>query len=182
MELWVFDRSGPYSSGSFDIHKEPEKFTKVLMGYTSMSDADLGVDTFIEQQGTDRFITLSVDPSGNENRLQLEQAPFVKQRAIVCRGTTCFRTVSQKQVVKFSWTSDRRTRESELLRLAHEKSVEGVAQFIGYKELTTINELRNGMSFPAPHRFRTTTDSTSVSLSQSLSRSSGPFQKLSLID
>ncbi len=23
MELWVFDRSGPYSSGEFDIHKEP---------------------------------------------------------------------------------------------------------------------------------------------------------------
>lgn len=26
MELWVFDRSGPYSSGEFDIHKEPEQF------------------------------------------------------------------------------------------------------------------------------------------------------------
>ena len=26
MELWVFDRSGPYSSGEFDIHKEPEHF------------------------------------------------------------------------------------------------------------------------------------------------------------
>lgn len=28
MELWVFDRSGPYSSGSFDIHSEPEKFIR----------------------------------------------------------------------------------------------------------------------------------------------------------
>lgn len=25
MELWVFDRSGPYSSGEFDIHEEPAK-------------------------------------------------------------------------------------------------------------------------------------------------------------
>ncbi|KAF4506885.1 hypothetical protein G6O67_006921 [Ophiocordyceps sinensis] len=32
MELWVFDRSGPYSSGPFDIHEEPDKFARAFVG------------------------------------------------------------------------------------------------------------------------------------------------------
>ena len=38
MELWAFDRSGPYSSGEFDIHNEPMKFIKTITGYANMSD------------------------------------------------------------------------------------------------------------------------------------------------
>ena len=45
MDTWVFDRAGPYSCGEFDIHSEPEKFIKVITGYVSMSDAELGFDT-----------------------------------------------------------------------------------------------------------------------------------------
>ena len=67
----------------------------------------------------------------------VEAAPFIKQRAIVCRGTTYFRTVDQDKVVKFSWTSDKRPRESELLRLAHESNVQGVTKFFGYEKLAS---------------------------------------------
>ena len=178
MELWIFDRSGPYSSGEFDIHNEPEKLIKVITGYASMSHAELGLDTYMELKGIDRFIDVSVDTPAKRNRLQLETSPFVKQRAIVCRGTTCFRTSDKKAVVKFSWTSDKRQCESELLRLAREKGVNGVAEFIGYEQLTTIDELRSGMTFPSCHRFRTTAGSVSGSFS--ISRSFGAFQKLSV--
>ena len=41
MELWIFDRSGPYSSSEFNIHKEPEKLIKALTGYANMSEAEL---------------------------------------------------------------------------------------------------------------------------------------------
>ena len=178
MELWVFDRSGPYSSGEFDIHNEPMKFIKTITGYANMSDEELGLDTYIEQDGTDRVITIRADAPRRGNRLRLEMLPFVKQRAIVCRGTTCFRTSDQEKVLKFSWTSDQRPCESELLRLAQKKGVEGVAQFVGYEKLTTIDELRSGMTFPASHRFRATI--RSITNSFSLSRSFGPFQKLSV--
>lgn len=47
MELWVFDRSGPYSSGEFDIHKEPYKFICAIAGYLMMNNDELGLDTFI---------------------------------------------------------------------------------------------------------------------------------------
>ncbi|OBT59276.1 hypothetical protein VE04_00365 [Pseudogymnoascus sp. 24MN13] len=51
MRLWVFDRSGPYSSEKFDIHKEPERFVWVITGYALMTDAELGLNTFIRRHG-----------------------------------------------------------------------------------------------------------------------------------
>jgi Fungal protein kinase len=36
-ELWVFDRSGPHSSGPFDIHEELEKSIRALVGYALMA-------------------------------------------------------------------------------------------------------------------------------------------------
>ncbi|KAL9596264.1 MAG: hypothetical protein Q9179_004676 [Wetmoreana sp. 5 TL-2023] len=147
MELWVFDRSGPYSSGEFDIHEEPEKFIRAIVGYAMMDDEEVGLDTFTELDDTGRFITISRDPTGKENRMQLDEAPFVKQRAV------------------FSWTSDKRPPEADHLRLAREKGVEGIAKLIGYQRITNISELRNGLTFPS-HQFRDGTASASSSFSQ----------------
>ena len=41
--LWVFDRSGPYSSGEFDIYEEPKKFIRAIAGYAVMDDEELGL-------------------------------------------------------------------------------------------------------------------------------------------
>ena len=43
IELWVFDRSGPYSSGESDIHEEPKKFIRAIAGYAMMDDEELGL-------------------------------------------------------------------------------------------------------------------------------------------
>lgn len=48
MELWVFDRSGAYSSGEFDIHHEPIKCATALVAYATMDDESMGLDRFIE--------------------------------------------------------------------------------------------------------------------------------------
>ena len=181
MELWVFDRSGPYSSGEFDIHEEPEKFIRAIAGYTMMDDKELGLDIFTELDGKGRFITISKDATGKENRMQLDEAPFVKQRAVVCRGTTCFRSSDYANVVKFSWTSDKRPPEADHLQLAREKGVEGIAKLIGYQHITSISKLRSGLTFPSPHRFRDGTTSATTSFSQTqLSQSFGPIQNLSI--
>ncbi|KAF3768265.1 hypothetical protein M406DRAFT_251224, partial [Cryphonectria parasitica EP155] len=150
MELWVFDRSGPYSSGEFDIHEEPDKFILSLAGYAFMSDEELGLDTFTNCRGSKRTITLTSDVHGKKRKLQLDQEPFVKQRAVVCRGTTCFRTTDHNNVVKFSWTSNKRPPEADHLRLAYEKGVEGIAQFVGYQRITSIADLRSGLVFGRP--------------------------------
>jgi len=180
MELWVFDRSGPYSSGEFDIHEEPEKFIGAIVGYAMMDDEELGLDTFTELDDTGRSITISRDAIGKEDRMQLNEVPFVKQRAVVCRGTTCFRSSDQADVVKFSWTSDKRPPEADHLRLAREKGVEGIARLIGYQRITSISELRSGLTFSSPHRFRDGTASATASFSQTQDQSFGPIQNLSI--
>ena len=146
-----------------------------------MDDEELGLDTFTELDDEGRFITISKDATGNENRMQLDEPPFVKQHAVVCRGTTCFRSCDQANVVKFSWTSDKRPPEADHLQLTREKGVEGIAKLIGYQRMTSISELRSGLTFPSPHRFRDGTASTTPSFSQTpLSQSFGPIQNLSI--
>ena len=176
MELWVFDRSGPYSSGEFDINENPEKFIRAIAGYAMMDDEELGLDTFTELDDKGRFITISKDATGKEkeNRMQLDETPFVKQRAIVCRGTTCFRSSDQANVVKFSWTSDMRPPEADHLRLAREKGVEGIAKLIGYQHIISISELRSGLTFPPPHRFRDGTTIQNHSISKTSSKRKRP--------
>ena len=51
-------------------------------------------------------------------------------------------------------------------------------EFIEYQPLTTIDELRSGMTFPSCHPFKTSAGSVSDSFS--ISRSFGAFQKLSV--
>ncbi|KID82013.1 serine/threonine-protein kinase Sgk2 [Metarhizium guizhouense ARSEF 977] len=151
MELWVFDRSGPYSSGPFDIHDEPDKFARALVRYATMDDDAMGLDTFIERGDACRHVTLD-DASGNEMRVRLDKA-MVRQRAIVCRGTTCYEA-QNSQVAKFSWASDKRKLEAEQLKLAEQRGVKGVARVVAHRQITTIAELRDGLEFPKHHRFR----------------------------
>lgn len=112
MRAWVFDRSGPYGSTVFDIHEEPERFIRTIAAYVMMSDDELGLDTFTERNGGNRFITVE-DAMGKERRFRLESDPIAYQRAIVCRGTSCFRaripgSEDLQYVAKFSWVSDKR--------------------------------------------------------------------------
>ncbi|KAI0448354.1 serine/threonine-protein kinase Sgk2 [Xylaria acuta] len=127
MELWVFDRSGAYSSGPFDIHSKPDKFARAFIGYTTMDDDAMGLDTFIEREDGYRYV-------------RLDKA-MVRQKAIVCRGTTCYET-QNSHVAKFSWASDKRKLEVEQLKLAEGRGI------------TTIAEMREGLEFPKPYKFR----------------------------
>ncbi|KAG6004296.1 hypothetical protein E4U21_001193 [Claviceps maximensis] len=151
MELWTFDRSGAYSSGTFDIHDEPDKLARALVGYATMDDDTMGLDMFVERQDGHRYVTLD-DASGKETRVRLEK-PMVRQKAIVCRGTTCYETQGS-HVAKFSWASDKRKLEVEQLKLAEAMGVEGVARVVAHRRITTIAQMREGLQFSAAHRFR----------------------------
>jgi hypothetical protein len=116
MRLWVFGRSGLYSSKKFDIHEEPERFVKVIAGYALMTDAELGLNTFIKRDGNGKYIV------ARDVRISLEDKPIALTKAIVCRGTTCYRgrrsdSTEWEYVVKFAWPSDKRQRDLLLLYL-----------------------------------------------------------------
>jgi Fungal protein kinase len=157
MRLWVFDRSGPYSSEKFDIHKEPERFVKVIAGYALMSDAELGLNTFIKRDGNGKYIV------AQDVRISLEDKPIASTKAIVCRGTTCYRGRSSdstkwEYVVKFAWPSDKRQQEGRLLKLAKDRGVTGIAKWFNHEQITidrdpdTISHLRRNMKFAAPRK------------------------------
>ncbi|KAK2591244.1 hypothetical protein QQS21_011070 [Conoideocrella luteorostrata] len=157
MELWIFDRSGAYSSGEFDIHDEPEKFARALVAYATMDDEAMGLDTSIELRDKNHYITVE-GANGEDKRVQLESL-LVKQCAIVCRGTTCFKSTGG--VVKFSWRSTKRQpSEVNLLMKARERGVEGVATLVGHTEKMSIADLRAGLEFSmkTQHPFRPTPD------------------------
>ncbi|KAL2359355.1 hypothetical protein RJZ56_007796 [Blastomyces dermatitidis] len=149
MEAWVFDRSGPYSSGIIDVYTDSRWFFQMLVGYTMMSDEELGLDTFIaSNEGGSKSITVKGPGTSEEKVLQLgEMLSF--QSAIVCRGTTCFlaNDGQVEGVAKFSWVSDKRRPEAELLELAGQKNVQGVARIIGHSAITSIADIRCGLTF-----------------------------------
>ncbi|KKF93863.1 hypothetical protein CFO_g3804 [Ceratocystis platani] len=106
MELWISDRSEAYSSGTFDIHDEPDKFARALVVYATMDDDMMGLDTFIEREDGNRYITLD-DASGEETRLRLDKL-MIRQKAVVSRAKTCYKTRGS-HVAKFLWLSDKRS-------------------------------------------------------------------------
>jgi Fungal protein kinase len=61
MELWVFDRSGLYSCEKFNLHQDPHRFIKIMVGYSMMSDEELGVNTSIERDETGKYIVFKGD-------------------------------------------------------------------------------------------------------------------------
>jgi hypothetical protein len=97
----VFDRSGPYSSEKFNIHKEPERFVKVIVGYTLMSAAELGLNTFIKRDRNGKYIVT------RDMRISLEDKLIASTKAIICRGITGYRgrrsdSTEKEYVVKFA--------------------------------------------------------------------------------
>ena len=67
-----------------------------------MNDKELKLNTFIKLNDTSRIITINTNATEKKNTMQLNETTFVKQRAIVCRDTICFRNDDQTNVVKFS--------------------------------------------------------------------------------
>ncbi|ODA78142.1 hypothetical protein RJ55_06746 [Drechmeria coniospora] len=192
METWIFDRSGPYSGATFDVHEEPEKFIQIMCGYLMMSNEELGLDTITKEKDNKLFITMPVETRGKKRKreLELDPNPIAHQRAIVCRGTSCFLakttgSAEYDRVVKFSWTSSMRSPEADLLMKANERGVKGLAKVVGYhEEVTSISRLRGNLVFSAQYKFRGMSRSANNSLSQSLpppSRSFNQFHGLSIV-
>ncbi|KAL4918925.1 hypothetical protein BDW62DRAFT_55592 [Aspergillus aurantiobrunneus] len=152
MRLYMFDRSGAYSSESFHIHIKPRRFVRVLAGYASMTQADLGLNTFVQTDGRERFIIC------DNRKIILDDEPLAKKEEIFNRGTTCFRAKPHDgsewvYVVKFTWLHDQCSKEGELLRQANGYGVKGIPSVICYQNVEidgrpdTIHTLRRGLKF-----------------------------------
>ncbi len=88
------------------------------------------------------------------------------------------RSKDLQYVVKLSWVSDKRRPEADLLRLARERGVKGVANLFGHHHITSIANMREGLTFGKPYAFRITTLSPASSFSQPQSLLSQSFGQL----
>ncbi|KAG6038875.1 hypothetical protein E4U19_007921 [Claviceps sp. Clav32 group G5] len=160
METWVFDRSGPYSGATFNVHEESEKFVQVLCGYLMMSDEELGLDILTKEKDSRQFVTIPVNSCATESiQLKLDPKPLSYRRAIVSRVTTCFPAkpigaLEFDRVVKYSWIPSTWTPDADLLSKVNEHRAQGVAtaKVVGYdREITRISKLRDGLTFSTQH-------------------------------
>ncbi|KAJ8113967.1 hypothetical protein ONZ43_g5016 [Nemania bipapillata] len=148
-----------YSSEQFDIHHDPHRFLKITVGYTLMSDEELGLNTYIKKDKIGRYIEFKQDGRKVQERLYLEDSPIASRRAIVCRGTACYRAKRKKAehweyVVKFAWRSSPRRAEGDILQLAKERKVWGIGDLSYHRDLEMIATLREGLQFGKPKAFR----------------------------
>ncbi|KAG6071946.1 hypothetical protein E4U33_003425 [Claviceps sp. LM78 group G4] len=97
METWVFDRSGPYSGATFNVHEEPEKFVQVLCGYLMMSDEELGLDILTEEKDG-------------------------RRRATACFAAKPIGAPEFDRVIKYSWIPSTWTPDADLLSKVNEQS------------------------------------------------------------
>ncbi|SZF02655.1 unnamed protein product [Blumeria hordei] len=144
LQLWVFDRSGPYSTGFIEIGENPEVLIYVITAYMLMSDEELGIDTSVRHEKGQTIMTVTDAITQEPRTLILEAEPFVRQKAIVSRGTTCYRALDGTFVVKISWRAVDRLSEVRLLIQA--RNVRGVARLIGSWDDTKISKLREDLT------------------------------------
>ncbi|SZF02652.1 unnamed protein product [Blumeria hordei] len=144
LQLWVFDRSGPYSTGFIEIGENPEVLIYVITASMLMSDEELGIDTSVRHEKGQTIMTVTDAITKEPRTLILEAEPFVRQKAIVSRGTTCYRALVVTFVVKISWRAVDRLSEVSLLIRA--RNVRGVARLIGSWDDTKISKLREDLT------------------------------------
>ena len=92
-----------------------------------------------------------------------------------------FDSTDWEYVVKFAWPSDKRQREGDLLKLAKERGVTGIAMWFNHEQITidddpdTISHFRRDMKFGTPRKL-----SSKASWVDSSPESSRAYSKTSL--
>ncbi|CCU76931.1 serine/threonine-protein kinase Sgk2 [Blumeria hordei DH14] len=144
-ELWVFNRSGAFSSGLFDLEKDKEKLVRAICSYLLMSDQELGMDSSIRQVDGRSFV--SIDDKKLKKRTEFEINPnsFFRVRTLASRGTTCFETSDESKVVKYSWF--RIPGKSEIDFLYHANGIEGVVEYVSADVICTIGDHLGELNF-----------------------------------
>ncbi|ODH46561.1 hypothetical protein GX48_07341 [Paracoccidioides brasiliensis] len=80
----------PTAQSIINAYKDSRQFFQVHMGYTTMSDEELGLNTLISRdEGGSKSITARGSGTSEEMVLQLGELHFF-QHAIVFCGTICF--------------------------------------------------------------------------------------------
>jgi hypothetical protein len=128
MELWVFNRSGAYSSEAFNLKQHPYLLFEIMTSYVTMNDDEVGIASFIRQDGLGRFVAVDRIMGKGVEKFYLGHGPIAAPQYIVGPGPTCFSAGKSscegpELVVKFAWREEERHTEHDLLQLTAERHV-----------------------------------------------------------
>ncbi|CAD6501118.1 BgTH12-01372 [Blumeria graminis f. sp. triticale] len=118
IEFWMIDRTGAYSSGYISIENDEQALVRAISSYLLMSDKELGLDITIRQVDGRSMIKIVEDESGETKEIEIDPKPLIKTRRLVSRGTTCYRSLDDKYLVKYSWHELCGESEADLLKEA----------------------------------------------------------------
>ncbi|KAF6765539.1 hypothetical protein DFP72DRAFT_1058122 [Ephemerocybe angulata] len=140
VRLIQFDRAGVLYSPLFNYHDDPDTFIRIVVGLSSMDDAELGLDTSVQFQVIDMKAlgTIRVlDPKTNEftNYKMRSVDPFLRREELFGRGTRMWDVEDAdgtRLYVKDAWIDPNLTPEYIILLKA--KGVKGVQQIVDYED------------------------------------------------
>ena len=129
LELWVFDRSGAFSSGMLSLENAPDLLGRVLIIYAMMEDTDLGLNSFLKYDANPEcgpYVTF-----GSLSCFYLRPIPIAAPDPIIGPGTTCYAASRSREeepsfVVKFSWRKRSDYIELDILERMSERNVQGI--------------------------------------------------------
>lgn len=162
IELWMFDRSGAYSSSEMDLAQQPELLAKLLASYTMMSDEEVGFNPLIRRDGFGSYVALTNTDEDGKDRLYLYETPIAAPEYLIGPGTTCYTAKVQGSktpefVVKFAWREDTIHTERELLELTKAQNVWGVIKASAYQDINAMGAFATGTPVPSTIRIPTGT-------------------------
>ncbi|KAF5340958.1 hypothetical protein D9611_006035 [Ephemerocybe angulata] len=136
-----FDRSGVYITPFIDIHENPATFIRLVLGLSSLNEADVGLDTRVQWSinpvtGKKNGGSITVENEGKEvtYTMSMKDAPFVRA-SIRGRGTVCWPATDsngKRVLIKDAWRTSDRKSESVYLNAA--KGMDGIAQMLLFQD------------------------------------------------
>ncbi|KAH8115432.1 hypothetical protein DFH11DRAFT_1877162, partial [Phellopilus nigrolimitatus] len=153
MVFIVHDRVGELASEEFNIHEEPEKLVRIVVGFAFCTEKNLGYDPSYYMRGDETFITLDgqeyqvvrdiyVDSSiCGRGTLVRELYPVHDSSAPVVAGHTL---IGRKGncVLKDVWVDkSRKGKEWDLLEEFEKKDFEGVVKMKSHEEVKIDGKL-----------------------------------------
>ncbi|CAD6501155.1 BgTH12-01409 [Blumeria graminis f. sp. triticale] len=118
IEFWLIDRTGAFSSGLISIEDDEQVLVRAISSYLLMSDEELGLDTTIHRVDGRSMITIANGESGETREIEIDPKPLTHPRKLLSNGTTCFRSLDDKLLVKYSWRKICGKGEIDLLKEA----------------------------------------------------------------
>lgn len=138
LRLFIFDRGGVV--GSCLLPLTLPTMTHLAAAYADIPMGNLG----FPPSPADRISIPLPGPGGQRATIG---RTLCSRPGIVCRGTYCAlaQLGTTQLLVKYSWRSEARGNEGELLQLAAQRGVIGVARHVAHEDLVDVATLRRGL-------------------------------------